>query len=98
MTYYEAALQVLRAARRPLTTQEIADQALEQGLIAPNGKTPHGTMRAKLYLALRSDTALVKLEESTNGRARRGSVRWTLRPGPRPRQGQRAEPNPRKTT
>jgi hypothetical protein len=30
MTYYEAALQILRSARRPLTTREITDRALKK--------------------------------------------------------------------
>jgi hypothetical protein len=39
MTYYEAAHQVLRAVRQPLTTREITNQALEKRLITPHGKT-----------------------------------------------------------
>jgi hypothetical protein len=79
MTYYEAALQVLRFAGHPLTTREITDRALEQGLIKPHGKTPHATMSAKLYLRARNDQQLVKLETRENGRTKGGSVRWTLR-------------------
>jgi hypothetical protein len=79
MTYYEAALQVLRSARHPLTTREITDRALEKGLIKPYGKTPHSTMSAKLHLKARNDQQLVKLQTPGNGRAKRGSVRWTLR-------------------
>ncbi len=89
MTYYEAALQVLRSVRHPLTTREITDQAIERGLIRPQGKTPHVTMGARLYVKVRNDPELVKLETPGNGRAKRGSVRWALRhnadgiPGPR---------------
>lgn len=78
MTYYEAALQVLRSVQRPLTTREITDQALRRGLITPAGKTPHATMSAELYSQVGNDPELVKLEESGNKRAKRGSVRWTL--------------------
>jgi hypothetical protein len=46
MTYYEAALQVLGSARRPLTTQEITDLATERKLIVPRGKTPQQSMSA----------------------------------------------------
>jgi hypothetical protein len=80
MTYFEAALQVLRSARHPLSTREITDRALERRLITPQGKTPHSTMAARLYVQGRNDSELVKLEAPGNGRAKRGSVRWTVRP------------------
>lgn len=80
MTYYDAALEVLRSARRPLTTREIADQAIQRGLITPRGKTPHITMGARLYTGVQKDPELVKIETPGKGRAKRGSVRWTLRP------------------
>ena len=79
MTYYEAALLVLRSARHPLTAREILDRARERGLITPRGKTPHETMTSRLYVQARTDRELVKLETPGNGRAKRGSVRWTLR-------------------
>lgn len=81
MTYYEAALQVLRSSDQPLTTREITDQALEMELIRPNGKTPHATMSAKLYLktARNQDPMLVRLAVPGHTRAKRGSVRWALR-------------------
>lgn len=79
MTYYEAALQVLRSARNPLTTRELTDLAIERGLITPRGKTPYATMAARLYVEGRNDAELVKLETPGKGRAKRGSVRWTLR-------------------
>jgi HB1, ASXL, restriction endonuclease HTH domain len=79
MTYYEAALQVLRSAEHPLSTREITDRAIETGLIAPRGKKPHATMAARLYVQGRNDSRLVKLETSGERRAKRGSVRWTLR-------------------
>jgi hypothetical protein len=79
MTYYEAALQVLTAARNPLTTQEITDRAIARGLINPRGRTPNATMAAVLYLRVGKDSDLVKLEVPGNGRAKKGSVRWVLR-------------------
>ena len=79
MTYYEAAVEVLRTARRPLTAVEITDYALKNGLITSVGKTPHATMRALLYVRVRDDPDLVKLADQGNRRAKRGSVRWTLR-------------------
>ena len=80
MTYYEAALQVLRSARRPLSTQEVTDQAIARGLITPTGKTPLATMAAELYMRVRSDPELVKIEDPGPSRAKPGSVRWTVRP------------------
>lgn len=78
MTYYEAALQVLRAAQRPLTTREIANVAIERGLITSHGRTPLASMSASLYLHVRKDPKLVKLEIPAGKRAKRGSVRWVL--------------------
>jgi hypothetical protein len=79
MTYYQAALLVLSTTQRPLTVREITAIAIERGLIEPEGKTPHATMSANLYLGIRNDQQLVKLQSPGNGRAKRGSVRWTLR-------------------
>jgi hypothetical protein len=79
MRYHEAAIAVLKTAKRPLTAQEITDQAVEGGLITPSGKTPEATMSAVLYVRLRNDPDLVKLEDRGDKRAKRGSVRWTLR-------------------
>lgn len=79
MTYYEAALTVLRSARRPLTTREITERAIDTGLVTPRGKTPHATMAARLYRRASNDAELVKIEVPGDGRAKRGSVRWTLR-------------------
>ena len=81
MTYYEAALSVLRSARRPLSAQEITDLALQQKLIQPAGKTPKATMVSTLYTRVGGNSELVKIHTPGNGRARRGSVRWTLREG-----------------
>jgi HB1, ASXL, restriction endonuclease HTH domain len=79
MKYYEAAIEVLKAAKRPLTVEEITNQAVEAGLIAPHGKTPAASMSAVLYrTGNRRD--LIKLEDRGEKRAKRGSVRWTLRP------------------
>jgi HB1, ASXL, restriction endonuclease HTH domain len=80
MTYYEAALQVLRSARRPLTTREVTDRALAQGLITPViGGTPRKTMAAVLYRRGKGGPELVRIEDSESGRAKRSTVRWTLR-------------------
>jgi HB1, ASXL, restriction endonuclease HTH domain len=69
----------LRSAQHPLTSREITSLAVEKGLIAPHGKTPHATMRARLYIRVRKDPELVKLEVPGDWRAKKDSVRWTLR-------------------
>jgi hypothetical protein len=79
MTFLDAAFQVLRSSERPLTTQEITERALKEGLIDTRGKTPAATMSAALYQALRTSGYLVKLGDPGPERARRGSVRWTTR-------------------
>jgi HB1, ASXL, restriction endonuclease HTH domain len=79
MTYYQAAVKVLRSAQRPLTTREVADRALTQGLITPVGKRPHATMGAVLTRRAQTDPELVRIDERASNRAKRGSVRWTLR-------------------
>ena len=79
MTYYQAALEILKSARHPLTAREITDRAIKRGLIAPHGKTPHVTMSARLYVHASENPELVKLQAPGSGRAKRGSVRWTLR-------------------
>lgn len=81
MTYYDAALSVLRSARRPLSTQEITKLALEREMILPAGKTPNATMSAALYTRVAEDSEIVKIDIPGNGRAKRGSVRWSLRKG-----------------
>ena len=77
MTFIEAAFQILGSSRKPLTTREITERALEKGLINTRGKTPGATMSAALYKALQTGDRLVKLADPAPGRARRGSVRWT---------------------
>lgn len=81
MTYYDAALSVLRSARRPLSTQEITNLALERKMIRSAGKTPNATMSAALYTRVGENSEIVKVEVPGNGRAKRGSVQWTLRNG-----------------
>src|SRR5262249_23316400 len=76
MTYYEAALRILKSVGCPLTAREITDQAIEAGLITPVGKTQHATMSAALYMRAGSDPELIKMQDQGNGRAKRGSVRW----------------------
>lgn len=76
MTFLEAAIQILRSSRRPLTTREITERALDAGLINTHGKTPDRTMGAVLYRALHTDGGLEKIDDPGSKRAKPGSVRW----------------------
>jgi restriction system protein len=49
MSVKDAAIHVLKAAGEPLTTQELTDRILAEGLWATSGKTPHATVAARLY-------------------------------------------------
>ena len=75
VTFLEAAEAVLRAAKRPLTTREITDIALQRGLLRTGGKTPEATMSAALYGAL-ADAPIRREFAPGRRRAARGSVRW----------------------
>ncbi|HEY1907758.1 MAG TPA: HTH domain-containing protein [Myxococcaceae bacterium] len=48
MTFYEAALRVLEAAGQPLTSVEITERSIAQGLLSHVGKTPEQTMLSRL--------------------------------------------------
>jgi hypothetical protein len=85
MTFFEAALQVLRSSKQPLTVREITNRALEGGLVASGGKTPYSTMSAILYRQLAPDSPIVKVDNGLDsvrlpgGRSRASGVRWKLR-------------------
>lgn len=80
MTYIEAAIVVLRRAGRPMTDAEITERAIALGLIKTAGKTPRQTMSAALYVQSKDPSAPIRrIAEPGPTRARRGSVRWTLR-------------------
>ena len=48
MTFYEAALRVLEAAGQPLSSVEITERSIAQGLLSHVGKTPEQTMLSRL--------------------------------------------------
>ncbi len=81
VSYLQAALTVLADLKRPLTSRELIEEALRRKLIQPMGKTPGATLTARLYLYMRDhpDGTLLRLADAGPRRARRGSVRWTLR-------------------
>jgi hypothetical protein len=76
MTFLQAAEEVLRKSKRPLTAEQITEIALDNGLLRPRGKTPTATMTAALYTAP-ADARLLRTSEPGKNRARRGSVRWS---------------------
>jgi hypothetical protein len=78
MSYVDAALLVLRTARRPMTVEEITERAIEKGLIAPKGKTPVATMRAALYVHVRevSDSPIHRQFTPGVGSRAANGVRW----------------------
>jgi hypothetical protein len=78
MTYVEAAIAVLRSARKPMTAAEITEAALRKGLIRSRGKTPKATMNSALYTYTRDDRDAVLRREYRQGptRAVPDSVRW----------------------
>jgi len=78
VTYLEAAVAVLKASRRSMTTEEITEAAIHKGLIQPRGRTPTATMSAALYRHLQRADAPALEREFQPGieRAKRGSVRW----------------------
>lgn len=45
----EAAYRILKAAKKPLSTKDIIERALKQGIISTKGKTPADTLRADIY-------------------------------------------------
>jgi hypothetical protein len=80
-SFLEAAEVVLADFHEPQTAEIITDEALRRGLIHPRGKTPVATMTASLYVEARDNPAsrILRLGEPGPTRARRNSVRWTLR-------------------
>ena len=66
MTLAEAAYQVLKQAGKPLSANQIASLALEQGMISTTGKTPSATMSARLYVDVKrkgNDSKFTKVSE-----------------------------------
>jgi len=79
MTYFEAALYVLRKTRRPLTTSELLDRIVQHGLVRPSGRTPEATLAAALYRHLGKHPELDRIALLGPLRAQRGSVRWVVK-------------------
>jgi len=67
MSFSDAAYEVLKSGKRPLTPTDIAQEAIKKGLLRTNSKRPGATMAARL----RSDKRFVSA----------GSGKWTLKEG-----------------
>lgn len=65
-----------------MTAEELVHDALSRQLIRSSGRTPVATMNARLYGLIHEDpnAPIVRMFEQGATRARRGSVRWALRP------------------
>lgn len=57
LTYKEAAQRVLQDSGKPLHYSQIAERAIEQGLINPQGLTPDATMGSQLYTDIKNQGA-----------------------------------------
>lgn len=79
-SFLEAAITIMRASDRELTTSQITDDALARGLIQTNGQTPTASMSAALYRAVKSGNPFIeRVAIPGRQRAERNSVRWRLR-------------------
>ena len=79
MTFWQATQKVLTSTNRPMTAREILQRAVNDGLIVSQGKTPLATLTATLYEEYKRDSRLERVFEQGPTRAKRGTVRWTLR-------------------
>jgi hypothetical protein len=78
MTYFEAALRVLRSSRRPLSTSEILERIQRQNLLQLTGRTPAATLSAALYRHVGKHPQLRREYVPGAHRAKKGTVRWRL--------------------
>lgn len=81
MSFLKAAISILKETRREMTATEVAEIALERGLVESKGKTPGATLAAQLYIHVRDhpEGPIWKIAEPGASRARRDSVRWAWR-------------------
>lgn len=52
-SFKAAAVKLLEQSDEPMTAKELAEQAIADGLISPDGKTPDATMAAQLYVDIK---------------------------------------------
>jgi restriction system protein len=88
MTIAEAALQVLRKARQPLTAKEVTERILSAGLWKTAGKTPAATVAARLYMDIKTSgekSPFVLVGPQTFGLRELGAKPAPARPGRPPK-------------
>lgn len=62
--YIEAAVQVLKASKKPLNYREITKLAINKGLLTPGGKTPEDSMGAQISMNMKQkglDSAFMRV-------------------------------------
>lgn len=67
MTFYEAAVEVLREAGRPLHYKKITENAIRRSLLSHVGKTPEETMHARLQQEVKKPNGLALIERARPG-------------------------------
>ena len=76
MTFLDAADQVLKKSKTPMTARQITEEAVRLGMIDSQGKTPANTMGAKLRSNEKiGNTRFIRVEEPGS---RKWNVKWTL--------------------
>jgi hypothetical protein len=77
LTFFDAALKVLREKGRAMTTTEVVAECLRRGLIDTSGKTPGASMSSVLYrMSQRPQSPIRRRFKAGSQRAVRGTVRW----------------------
>jgi hypothetical protein len=81
MSFLNAAISILKETRRDMTANEVAQIAMDRGLVKSTGKTPGATLAAQLYVHVREHPQgpLRKVSVPGPSRARRDSVKWAWR-------------------
>jgi hypothetical protein len=67
MTFYEAAVEVLREAGRPLHYKKITENAIRRSLLSHVGKTPEETMHARLQQEVKKPNGMALIEQARPG-------------------------------
>ena len=67
MTFYEAAVEVLREAGHPLHYKKITENAIRRSLLSHVGKTPEETMHARLQQEVKKPNGLALIEQARPG-------------------------------
>jgi hypothetical protein len=68
MSMLDAAVEVLKAAKEPLTVKDITRAVFEKGLAATNGRTPHATLSAAMGREIKARGAQSRFRRADRGR------------------------------